>query len=264
MKKKGIFSFIIALFLAIALAAGVWSASGGTLEGLWKWAGEKGQQAKECILNKGDCLKIEVPKHNEKSTPHHETPSDSQPENVQDKLYNVSVNDTKAGGYERSEWKHWVPYGRSCWSSREESLYRHGKDIVLLDANKKETTDYNKACSIKSGKWTDPYDGTIETDPKRMDIDHIVALKATFEKGGNNWDYEKRKEYANDVDDVLIPTTAKMNRSKGAFTPDEWQAPTQEGRCFIAKNTVKIYNKYGLTATTNEKAYLATELAKCK
>lgn len=167
--------------------------------------------------------------------------------------------------YNRKDWKHWsAQNGNTCWNTREQALYNQGKDVVLLDKNKKETTDINKACYIKSGVWVDPYSGETFTKPGDLDVDHTVPLNAAAKMGAQSWSPEQREIFANDLQYVLVVTSAKQNRAKGAKTPSEWMPEKKEAHCDYAKIYLEIVNKYKLNLTQADKDALAKALKTCK
>lgn len=167
--------------------------------------------------------------------------------------------------YNRKDWKHWsAQNGNTCWNTREQALYNQGKDVVLLDKNKKETTDINKACFIKSGTWVDPYSGETFTKPGDLDVDHTVPLNAAAKMGAQSWSPEQKEIFANDLQYVLVVTSAKQNRAKGAKTPSEWMPEKEESHCDYAKIYLEIVNKYKLNLTQADKDALAKALKTCK
>ena len=88
-------------------------------------------------------------------------------------------------------------------------------------------------CKVSSGRWTDPYTGESFTDPGELDVDHMVPLGNAHRSGAWNWAYQKREEYANELQhpEHLIAVKASANRSKGAKGPDEWLPPTISYQC---------------------------------
>lgn len=167
--------------------------------------------------------------------------------------------------YNRKDWKHWsAQNGNTCWNTREQALYNQGKDVVLLDKNKKETTDINKACYIKSGVWVDPYSGETFTKPGDLDVDHTVPLNAAAKMGAQSWSAEQKEIFANDLQYVLVVTSAKQNRAKGAKTPSEWMPEKKEAHCDYAKIYLEIVNKYKMNLTQADKDALAKALKTCK
>ena len=40
----------------------------------------------------------------------------------------------------------------------------------------------------------------ITTDPKELQIDHMIPLKEVHISGGHAWDAKKKRDFANDLD----------------------------------------------------------------
>lgn len=164
--------------------------------------------------------------------------------------------------YKRTEWKHWISYETPCWTTREEVLDRQAEkgSITYLDKDDKETKDKSKACSIKSGVWIDPYSKKKVEDPTKLDIDHTGALSWTAKAGGQEWDKQKKQDYANDFDH-LVATTAKENRTKGDKGPSEWMP--ESSKCEYAKVYTHIVKKYKLNLNKADKDTLEKALNSC-
>ena len=164
--------------------------------------------------------------------------------------------------YKRTEWKHWISYETPCWTTREEVLDRQAEkgSITYLDKDDKETKDKSKACSIKSGVWIDPYSKEKVEYPTKLDIDHTGALSWTAKAGGQEWDKQKKQDYANDFDH-LVATTAKENRTKGDKGPSEWMP--ESSKCEYAKVYTHIVKKYKLNLNKADKDTLEKALNSC-
>ena len=164
--------------------------------------------------------------------------------------------------YKRTEWKHWISYETPCWTTREEVLDRQAEkgSITYLDKDDKETKDKSKACSIKSGVWIDPYSKEKVEDPTKLDIDHTGALSWTAKAGGQEWDKQKKQDYANDFDH-LVATTAKENRTKGDKGPSEWMP--ESSKCEYAKVYTHIVKKYKLNLNKADKDTLEKAFNSC-
>ena len=116
----------------------------------------------------------------------------------------------------------------------------------------------------------DPYTGTqIDT----CDIDHVVALREAHESGGWNWQAGMKGQFSQDPDNH-VATRACVNRSKGSADIFEWShtesssacggyAVTSAGRCFLARTTVTIKSKWGLSVDQAEADTLTAILAEC-
>lgn len=168
--------------------------------------------------------------------------------------------------YKRTEWKHWINVpGSSCWTTREEALYLQAvpDSVILLDKNDKETKDKSKACSIKSGKWEDPYTNEVIKDPTKTDVDHTSALAATARAGGQSWDKQKKQDFANDLDHLIV-TSQKANRQKSDKTPSEWMPEDKSSWCDYSKTYINILVKYNLNISQADKDVLNNVLSTCK
>ena len=190
-------------------------------------------------------------------------------------------NNLKDVGYSRSEWVHWAgTEGRSCWSTREEILHRDSvtDSVKYIDKSKKQTETYEEACAIgtpyeengkikinneKSGEWIGPYKGIKISDASSIDIDHVIPLSNAARSGGQDWDKELKKEFANDPMNLLA-TSAKENRTKGDKGPGEYMPPLKAYRCQYAKTYTTIAYKYGLTITKTDYETLDDAIKSCQ
>lgn len=152
--------------------------------------------------------------------------------------------------YNRDHYKHWVDEDKDCQKTRDEALIAESEIPV--------TFKENKTCKVATGRWTDPYSGEVYTDPKALDVDHMVPLKNAHQSGGYQWTYQKRKAYANDLTNAqhLIAVDKSLNRSKGAKGPDEWLPPLESYHCQYVKDWEGIKQHWGLTMTESERAVI--------
>ena len=123
----------------------------------------------------------------------------------------------------------------------------------------------NRRCRVAAGEWLTPYTGTIVTDPRKLDVDHMVPLGNVHQSGAWIWSAEQRERYANYLDDPphLIAVTASANRSKGARGPHQWKPDDQGYWCQCAIDWISIKSKWGLTVTQDELSGLNQMLYTC-
>jgi len=167
-------------------------------------------------------------------------------------LYSNSVI---AGEYNRKDWPHWIDVDEDCQNTRMEILIRDS--VGLIGFHSKEF------CKVVIGHWIGPYTGKTIYATMRVDIDHIVPLKHAHENGGENWTREKKKDFANDPDNLLA-TTASANRAKGFKGPDEWMPPLESYHCAYIEKWVALKEKYGLTSNDEEKQKIEEVQAECQ
>ena len=96
-----------------------------------------------------------------------------------------------------------------------------------------------------SGKWLDPYSGKYFYEAKKLEIDHLIPLKKAHTMGGHDWNKEKRKQFANDIEN-LIPVSSVLNRQKGSKGPRQWLPPNKKFQCEYVKKWLSIRKKYNL------------------
>jgi len=161
--------------------------------------------------------------------------------------------------YDRDDWSHWRTL--NCRTTRNDVLVDEVTDATDLEFRARSD---GKQCAVIAGEWFDPYTGETFTDPRDLDIDHLVPLKNAHLSGGWDWDAAERKAYANYLDDPqhLIAVESSANREKGADGPEEWK-PAGEYWCQYAVDWIGVKAAWDLTATPDEWGALEEMLATC-
>ncbi|MBQ8985462.1 hypothetical protein IJ076_02905 [Candidatus Saccharibacteria bacterium] len=129
-------------------------------------------------------------------------------------------------------------------------------DILTRDILNEKVDEIN--CKVKSGTMFDYYTGTLVkynrlVNGGGIDVDHIVAKGNAWISGGYTWSNDQWKTYVND-EDVLMATSARVNRSKGDKDASEWLPSNEKFWCRYVIYQVNIKNKYGLSVSTDEKS----------
>ena len=152
--------------------------------------------------------------------------------------------------YDRKSYRHWIDEDRDCQNARHEVLIEESSSTVVFKTE--------KGCRVVSGSWKDPYSGRTIMDASKLDIDHMVPLKEAHQSGAANWSRERKRAYANDLDDpdTLIAVDRRLNRQKGAKDPAEWLPPNPAYQTQYARAWVAVKLKWGLTADAKEIAAL--------
>ena len=159
--------------------------------------------------------------------------------------------------YDRGEWRHWTDEDSDCQNARQEVLIAESTVAVTF-----QTPD---ECRVASGRWQGPYTGEVETDPGKLDIDHLVPLENAHRSGAWAWDRERKREFANYIgyDNHLLATSSSANRSKGSKGPERWRPPLESYWCVYAIDWIAVKNDWGLTVTEAEFGALRQMLATC-
>lgn len=148
--------------------------------------------------------------------------------------------------YNRKDWRHWIDSDRDCQSTRNEVLISESQEPVVFKTGRK--------CKVQSGRWLDPYTGRIFTNPRRLDIDHVVPLKEAHDSGAWEWTKERKRRFANYLKDEghLIAVYLSANRKKGAKDPAEWLPANQTFIVEYLRIWTKIKVDWGLTSDKKE------------
>lgn len=157
-------------------------------------------------------------------------------------------------GYKRSLFPHWTTQPNGC-STRE---------VVLISQSLAPAVVAASNCKVRSGLWTSTYDGLVLTDPRKIDIDHVVALKEAWDSGAHAWSRTRRRAFANDIShqDSLIAVSSASNRSKSDKDPAQW-LPRYVDQCRYVEAWVGVKLRWGLSADQREVDALRTIATRC-
>lgn len=155
-------------------------------------------------------------------------------------------------GYSRDRFPHWLAQEAGC-DTRDVVLKRDGTDVRATPE-----------CKITSGNWYSPYEQKFFTDPRKIDIDHMVPLANAWRSGADAWTDDKRAQFANDlVRPELIAVSASTNRAKGDQDPSQWRPANRSFWCQYAQRWVAVKRHWQLTVTQKEKTKLVEMLETC-
>lgn len=168
-------------------------------------------------------------------------------------LLALSPAQIHAQEYKRSDWRHWSDFDRDCRDTRAETLIASSMaGVIFVD---------DKACTVLSGIWFDPYTGKLFTIARSLDLDHVIPLHYASEQGGWRWDSLTKKLFANDPENLLL-VSATENRSKGSKGPSEY-LPAAAYHCVYAQRWRMLSNKYELTLKAKDERTIEEILSTC-
>nr|CEL13449.1 putative secreted protein [Kibdelosporangium sp. MJ126-NF4]CTQ99138.1 putative secreted protein [Kibdelosporangium sp. MJ126-NF4] len=155
-------------------------------------------------------------------------------------------------GYEREKsFPHWSTINH-C-HTRQTVLRRDGRAVQL-----------GSGCQPASGIWFSEYDGLTHTDPRRLQIDHVVALADAWRSGASGWTQDQRKEFANDLAGPMLRAVSnEVNNSKSDRDPSAWVPPRVDAHCAYAKHWIHSKYRWNLTMQDAEVVALRTMLVRC-
>ena len=156
--------------------------------------------------------------------------------------------------YERSEYGRWRDVDRDCQNTRHE--------VLISSSTKTVQFKTKKQCLVVAGKWRGLYTGKIFSNARQVDIDHVVPLKEAHISGSSDWSKEKKRQFANDEDNLLA-VSKSANRSKGAKDPANWMPKNKAFHCEYIKKWVSIKDKYMLHIDQKEQQKINRVLEGC-
>ncbi|MFC7327307.1 HNH endonuclease family protein [Marinactinospora rubrisoli] len=159
------------------------------------------------------------------------------------------------GDYERDEFgSGWVDTDDNGCSTRNDVLARDLDDAVV-----------ESDCRVVAGVLDDPYTGDrIEfssDDPQAVQIDHVVPLSLAWRMGADEWDRDRRVEFANDFGNLLA-ADGPANGQKSDSGPADWQ-PYAGFQCSYAMAYIDVTDRYGLALATEDRDALSGMLDTC-
>ena len=160
--------------------------------------------------------------------------------------------------YNRKAWRHWIKSdAHPCRTTRTEALARDAREVEWTNA---------KECTVKRGHWLDPYTGSEFTDPRKLDVDHMVPLQNAHASGGAKWSRERKQEYANYLGFKrhLVAVSASANRQKGAKAPDAWVPENEAFHCDYGLAWAAVKFVWNLDATETERDAVTKLIETCK
>ena len=165
--------------------------------------------------------------------------------------------------------------GRAPKSGYDRSAYGTGwrtvdgcstREIILRRDLDKVTVARSGDCAVVAGTLHDPYTGTTErlsaATMDTADIDHVVALGDSWQKGAQQWSRTERVRFANDPLNLLV-TSESINASKGDGDTATWLPPNKSFRCAYVARQVSVKTKYDLSVTRAEQQAMTRVLSGC-
>jgi hypothetical protein len=121
-------------------------------------------------------------------------------------------------------------------------------------------------CEVDTGVLADPYTATrirfARGGGSEVDIDHVVALGDAWQKGAQQWSYDKRVRFANDPLNLLA-ADASSNRQKADSDAASWLPSNKRFRCAYVARQIAVKRRYKAWVTRAERDAMARVLVRC-
>ena len=165
----------------------------------------------------------------------------------------TAERDPNLPAYDRDHFAGWIDSDGDCVNTRHEILQSEAASFSMN----------TEGCAVASGEWFDPYTSRTFTDPRDLDVDHVVALADAWVSGAWAWADELLDRFANDFGN-LNAIAAGENRSKSARGPAGYSPSAPAAACdyLVQYATVKI--RWGLSITPQDFDVVATGLTGCE
>ncbi|MFC9786329.1 DUF1524 domain-containing protein [Rhodococcus sp. NPDC127528] len=141
-------------------------------------------------------------------------------------------------------------------------------DILRRDLSAVALKPGSNGCTVLTGTLADSYTGTTiaftrgSGTSNAVEIDHMVALSDSWQKGAQQLDEQTRRNFANDPRN-LQAVDGPTNQSKGDGDAATWLPPNKEYRCTYVARQIEVKAAYGLWVTAAERDAMARVLETC-
>ncbi|WP_455120450.1 HNH endonuclease family protein [Rothia dentocariosa] len=157
----------------------------------------------------------------------------------------------------------------AAWDDVDHNGCNTRDDILRRDLTNIRFKAGTRACTVQTGTLDDPYTGrTIEfkrgkKSSSAVQIDHVVALSNAWQTGAQDIGEEKRRELANDPEN-LVAADGPANMQKSDADASDWLPGNTAYRCTYVARQVHVKAKYQLWVTADEKRVMENVLNSCK
>ena len=161
-------------------------------------------------------------------------------------------------GFDRDEFgQRWLDVDRNGCDTRNDTLARDLTD-----------TELSGPCKVTKGALIDPYTGTHvdfvrgQGTSELVQIDHVVSLSDSWQKGAQQLTPDQRASFANDPLNLLAVSGA-ANAQKSDGDAATWLPSQKSFRCTFVARQVAVKATYGLWVTQAEHDAIARILNGC-
>lgn len=155
-----------------------------------------------------------------------------------------------------------------AWTDTDHNGCDTRNDMLRRDLAPVTVQAGTHGCVVLSGTLADPYTATSiafvrgATTSSRVQIDHVVALSDSWQKGAQQWNAAQRTAFANDPLELLA-VDGPTNESKGDGDAATWLPPDTAYRCTYVARQISVKQKYRLSVTAAENRAMQQVLARC-
>lgn len=155
-----------------------------------------------------------------------------------------------------------------AWADVDHNGCDTRNDILKRDLTDETFKPGTHDCIVLTGILSDPYGGATihfkrgNDTSAAVQIDHLVPLSDAWQKGAQQWQDERRREFANDPLNLLA-VDGPLNNQKSDSDAATWLPPRRAYRCAYVGRQVEVKTKYALWVTQAEKDAMRSVLSGC-
>lgn len=147
----------------------------------------------------------------------------------------------------------WIhdPRVSDCFNTRARVLARDSREQV--------TVAPSNPCRVDRGVWLDPYSGKQFNSAEEIQIDHVVALKNSYDSGAFRWTKPYRCLFGNFMANKnhLLAVSGTENTTKSDKAPDRWMPTNTRYACRHLQNWLAIKYIWNLNMSDSESRAIA-------
>ena len=155
--------------------------------------------------------------------------------------------------YDRDSFNEGLDLDEDCIRTRHEVLIEEATDPVTMSVS---------GCSVAVGGWYDPFTARSTTDPRDLQVDHVVSLSDAWHSGAWAWSSGQKTEFSNDLSN-LNAIWGSENQRKSNLGPSQYVPLNESQTCAYLVQYAEVKVSWRLSITTADYEATAAGLENC-
>ena len=155
--------------------------------------------------------------------------------------------------YDRDSFNEGEDLDGDCIRTRHEVLIEEATDPVTMSVS---------GCSVAVGGWYDPFTARSTTDPRDLQVDHVVSLSDAWHSGAWAWSSGQKTEFSNDLSN-LNAIWGSENQRKSNLGPSQYVPLNESQTCAYLVQYAEVKVAWRLSITTADYEATAAGLENC-
>lgn len=155
--------------------------------------------------------------------------------------------------YDRDSFNEGEDLDGDCIRTRHEVLIEEATDPVTMSVS---------GCSVAVGGWYDLFTARSTTDPRDLQVDHVVSLSDAWHSGAWTWSSGRKTEFSNDLSN-LNAIWGSENQRKSNLGPSQYVPLNESQTCAYLVQYAEVKVAWRLSITTADYEATAAGLENC-